>query len=104
MVPDNAWELALATRACSFDQPAGKVAALTSVKVSVSGRTAADEYVGVPRRGCDYSFTGGDGQTRSLPGLPCFDQCVPTQGDGHLCVTLDGKTACASVDANGDSH
>ncbi len=103
-LPDDDWTLALATRACSFDAPATASKSLASVQVSVSGRTAAGEYVGVARQGCDYSFTGGDGQTRSLPGLSCFDQCVDAPGAGELCVALAGKTACANVDANGDSQ
>lgn len=104
VLPDDAWTLTLTTRACSSDQPTGTAASLASVSVGVSGRTAANEYVGVPRRGCDYVFTADDGQTRPSPGMSCFDQCIPAPGAGQLCVTLQGKTACTSVDANGDSH
>jgi hypothetical protein len=103
-IADSEWTLVLATRACSFDQVTGKPASLPSIKVSVSGRTATGEYVGVPRRGCDYTFTGSDGQARSLPGLHCFDQCIDAAAGGQLCAMFRGKNACATVDANGDSH
>jgi hypothetical protein len=103
-VPEDAWTLGLATRACSFDAPAGKPTTLASVVVSTAGHTAAGDYVGVPRQGCDYTFTGGDGTVLSRPGRPCFDQCIDAPGGGQLCVRLDGKTACVTVDAGGDSH
>jgi len=103
-IPDDAWTLVLATQACSFDDATNKPASLPAVKVSVSGRTNAGEYVGVPRRGCDYTFTGSDGQVRSLPGLHCFDHCIDAVAGGQLCAMLGGKNACAIVDANGDSH
>ena len=103
-IPDDGWTLALATRACSFDQATGKPASLPSVKMSVSGRTAAGEYVGVPRQGCDYTFTGSDRQVHSLPGLHCFDQCIDAAAGGQLCAMLGGRIACATVDANGESH
>src|SRR4051812_40986786 len=53
-VPDQAWTLGLATRACKFDAPAG-ANTLASVLVSTAGRTAAGEYVGVSREGCDFT-------------------------------------------------
>lgn len=102
-IPDDGWTLVLATRAGSFDQATGKSASLPSVTVSVSGRTSAGEYVGVPRQGCDYTVTGSDGQVRSLPGLHCFDQSIDAAAGGQLCVMLGGKHACATVDANGDA-
>lgn len=103
VLADDAWTLALETRACSLDSSADESKTLASVAVAVSGRTAAGEYVGVARQGCDYTFTGSDGQTLSLPGLPCFDHCVATPGAGQLCVSLGGKAACARVDASGSS-
>ena len=103
-VSDDAWTLGLATRACSFDAPAGKPTTLASVAVSTAGQNAAGDYVGVPRQGCDYTFTGGDGTMLSQPGMPCFDQCIEAPGGGQLCVRLGGKSACVTVDASGDSH
>jgi hypothetical protein len=103
-VPDGAWTLGLATRACSFDAPASNPTTLASVVVSTAGRTAAGDYVGVPRQGCDYTFTGGDGTVLSRPGMPCFDHCIDAPRGGQLCVRLGGKTACVTVEASGDSH
>jgi hypothetical protein len=103
-VPDQAWTLALATRACSFDAPAGSANTLASVLVSTAGRTAGGDYVGVPREGCDFTFTGGNGTVLLRPGQHCFDQCIEAPGGGQLCVSLGGKTACVIVDAGGDSH
>jgi hypothetical protein len=103
-VPDDGWTLGLATRACSFDAPAGSPPTLASVVVSTAGHTAAGDYVGVPRQGCDYTFTAGDGTVLSRPGIPCFDQCIDVPRGGQLCVRLGGKTACVTVDASGDSH
>jgi hypothetical protein len=103
-LPDDAWTLDLATRACSFNAPAGEPTTLASVVASTAGHTAAGDYVGVPRQGCDYTFTGGDGTVLSRPGMPCFDNCIDAPGGGQLCVSLGGKTACVTVNASGGSQ
>jgi hypothetical protein len=103
-VPDDAWTLTLATRGCSFDAPAGAPTTLATVTASTAGHTAAGDYVGVPRQGCDYTFTGSDGTVLSRPGMPCFDHCIDAPGGGQLCVTLGSKTACVTVDPSGDSR
>jgi hypothetical protein len=101
-VPDDAWTLSLATRACDIDVP-GTPIKPGSVTVSTAGHTAAGDYVGVPTQGCDFTFTGADGTVLSQPGMPCFDRCIDATGGGQLCVSLGGKTACVTVDASGNS-
>jgi hypothetical protein len=105
-LPDDAWTLDLATRVCSSDGTAlaGATTTMASAAVSTAGHTAAGDYVGVPRQGCDYTFTGVDGTVLSQPGMHCFDQCIDAPGGGQLCVSLGGKTACVTVDASGNSH